>query len=61
MLAGAAAPAEQLLVASVIAMCAREIPLGVVSMNGNTAPDAKPDRIELCAIDWVVGGICAAF
>ena len=42
MLDGAAAPGAQLEVASVMAICAREILDGVESMNGNRAPGANP-------------------
>jgi hypothetical protein len=55
MFAGAAAPAAQLDVASVMAMCARFTWFGVVSMNGNRAPGANPARSELSEISWVVG------
>ena len=48
---GAAAPAEQVAVASVIAMCATAILWGVVSINRNAAPSATPESIELAAMN----------
>jgi len=50
---GAAAPGEQFVVASVIAMCALEMAWGVVSMNGKAAPGASPASKELDAMNWL--------
>jgi hypothetical protein len=48
---GGAAPGEQFVVASVIAICALEMVRGVVSINGKTAPGARPAKSELVAMN----------
>ncbi len=53
---GAAAPAAQLLVASVSAMWTRGMPFGVTSKNGNNAPAGKPARIAFSATSLVDPG-----
>src|SRR6266478_2978760 len=58
---GAAAPAEQLVVASVMAICAWEIVWGVVSINGKAAPGAKPASKELSAMNWLSSPWADAF
>src|SRR6266446_10073275 len=58
---GAAAPAEQLVVASVMAICAWEIVWGVVSINGKTAPGAKPESMELATTNWLSSPWADAF
>src|SRR4249919_1969443 len=49
-LAGAAAPGAQLEVASVMAICARPILAGVVSMKGYRPPGANPANSAFCEI-----------
>src|SRR5712691_2211794 len=58
---GAAAPAEQLVVASVMAICAWEIVWGVVSINGKTAPGARPESMELATTNWPSSPCADAF
>src|SRR5437763_10741830 len=60
-LSGAAAAAWQSLVESVMAMWAWAMPCGVVSLNGNAAPGARPARRELAAINWLSSPFADAF
>src|SRR6266446_10683846 len=60
-LEGDAAPGEQFVVASVMAICAWEIVWGVVSINGKTAPGAKPASKELSAMNWLSSPCADAF
>ena len=59
-LVGGAEPGEQLVVASVMAICAWEIVWGVVSINGKTAPVPKPESMELATTNWL-SSPCADF
>jgi hypothetical protein len=59
-LVGAAAFGAHLVALSVTATCAWPIRLGVVSMNGKTAPGASPVRIAPCEMKCLPGETPAA-